>query len=156
MSPHIRNEMSKIVLGVDLNSHSNAVAESSTTIAESQAYNKQAHIKKSDATLKKAAKDGGKGDGKCTIMSLHGEELNNIFKNLGPINMDQQKKLDQQYYQTLNNDPIMDLFDFSPSSFETNPKDTITPEDLNPNDFSSLLLGVLILLSYSYTSIEIA
>ena len=84
MDPHIANEMAIITLGVNLNNHSNAVAASSSTLAASQSYNNRYDIKKSDATLKKAAKDGGKGDGKCTIMSVHtityGEDLQNLYE----------------------------------------------------------------------------
>lgn len=41
MDPYIRNEMAKITLGVDLNTHSNVLKEADKLIAKSQKYNAQ-------------------------------------------------------------------------------------------------------------------
>ena len=66
-----------------------------------------------------------------------------------------QNSFDQAFYKGSSYNTIMDLFDFSSSSFELNPKDTMTLEEVSHNDFTSLFLGAFLLLSYSYSSIEI-
>jgi hypothetical protein len=157
MEPHIANQMARLVLGdAWVNPHSNAVERADDIIAASRAHNNQDHIKRSDATLKKAAKDGSKKKD-CTIMSVHkityGDELKKLFENMTTLNIDEKKDLDQQIYKTFNHNPIIDLFDFSPSSFDVNQKynETIS-EDITNNDFSSMLLGAFL----SLTSIEIS
>lgn len=163
MEPHIRDQMARIVLGDSyVSPHSNALENADSTIAESKAYNNQAHVKKTDANLEKIAKAGSKkkGGDKCTIMSVHeityGEELNKIFKNMNPLSMYQQKMSDQESYQNVNNDSIINSFDFSPSSFESSSKDNLISEDItSTSDFSSLILGITLILVFSH-SVEIS
>ncbi len=68
----------------------------------------------------------------CIIMSVHdityGEELNNLFKNMNYLNMEEQKKVDQQSFEITH--PLLQDISFAPMMFET----------ASSNDFSIVVI----------------
>ena len=122
--PFMMQDMARIVVpGIQFNDYS----QSNGAVERAEAYLNREETKQVDYTLKAIASGGGKkgydkkGGDKCTIMSVHdityGQELSNIFKNMNPLNMDEQKKFDQQAFEISH--PLLQGISFAPMMFET-------------------------------------
>lgn len=111
-------------------------------IEEEKALNQKAAVIQAQINSNNNIPNDKTGDNNIMLMHLTYE-----LKDLPPLNIDQQKKLNQAYFYN----PVIDSLGFYPSSFEVNPKDTVTLIDTN----TDLIIGLLTSL-LSYCIIEIS